>query len=143
MSPHTEDTSPLNGDDLQAFAAALDARESALEGEVRDVKEVDQADREGFAGVAPDLVDVAEHRRGEDMRHAERERDELELTEIGAARQRMAEGVYGVCTDCGESIARARLEAQPWAARCIDCQEQHERRHGNAVPIVATGADNR
>lgn len=143
MSNASGDTTPLGETELHAFAAALDAREAALEGEVRDVNAVDQADREGFAGVAPDLVDVAEHRRGEDMRHAERERDELELAEIGAARLRMAEGVYGQCTDCGEPIARARLQAQPWAARCIDCQEQHERVHGHAVPIVATGADNR
>jgi len=111
MSNASEDTTPLGETELHAFAAALDAREAALEGEVRDVNAVDQADREGFAGVAPDLVDVAEHRRGEDMRHAERERDELELAEIGAARLRMAEGVYGQCTDCGEPIARARLQA--------------------------------
>lgn len=137
------DDTPLNDTDLQAFADRLDAREATLHGEVRSVQQATEADREGFAGVPPDLVDLAEQRRGEDMRHAERERDEIELGEIAAARQRLAEGRFGDCIDCGEAIARARLAAQPWAARCLPCQALHERAHGPAVPTVATGADTR
>lgn len=33
-----------------------------------------------------------------------------------------------VCADCLEPIARARLEAQPGAVRCIECQDEVERR---------------
>lgn len=32
-------------------------------------------------------------------------------------------GTYGTCARCGRPIAPARLEAQPWAAFCITCQE--------------------
>lgn len=50
-----------------------------------------------------------------------------ELRDIDEARRRMREGSYGFCIDCGEAIAFERLRAQPAAARCIGCQEQHDR----------------
>jgi len=44
------------------------------------------------------------------------------------ARRRLAEGTYGLCADCGEPIAPARLEALPSATRCLRCQEASEAR---------------
>ena len=36
---------------------------------------------------------------------------------------RIASGNYGICADCDETIAPKRLEAIPWAVRCVVCQE--------------------
>lgn len=33
-----------------------------------------------------------------------------------------------LCRDCGEEIESARLDANPGADRCVDCQDNHERR---------------
>jgi DnaK suppressor protein len=41
--------------------------------------------------------------------------------------QRITEGSYGECLDCGAPIAEARLRAAPEAARCIACQEKREK----------------
>ena len=41
------------------------------------------------------------------------------LRDIGRARQRVAEGSYGRCEVCGEPIPEGRLEARPWAVRCV------------------------
>jgi DnaK suppressor protein len=41
------------------------------------------------------------------------------LDEVRRARQRVAEGSYGACEVCGEPIPQGRLEARPWAVRCI------------------------
>ena len=49
-----------------------------------------------------------------------------ELADIDAARQRMKNRLYGVCTECGCTIADARLEAYPTAKRCTHCQRLHE-----------------
>jgi len=49
--------------------------------------------------------------------------DYLQLKLIEAALARIDSEEYGVCMDCGNAIARARLEAIPWAVRCIACQE--------------------
>jgi phage/conjugal plasmid C-4 type zinc finger TraR family protein len=32
----------------------------------------------------------------------------------------------GICEDCGDRIPVARLEAAPWATRCVECQELYE-----------------
>ncbi|MBX3609510.1 MAG: TraR/DksA family transcriptional regulator [Hydrogenophaga sp.] len=54
------------------------------------------------------------------------EREALELQAIDAALQRIADGSYGLCLQCGASIPAARLHAQPTAERCVDCQAKAE-----------------
>lgn len=49
-----------------------------------------------------------------------------ELSDIEAARQRMAEEQYGICVDCGCPIDYARLEANVTAKRCLECQNVYE-----------------
>jgi RNA polymerase-binding transcription factor DksA len=44
-----------------------------------------------------------------------------EIAQIKAALLRIELGTYGVCVKCGEDIADNRLEAVPYAARCIKC----------------------
>lgn len=50
------------------------------------------------------------------------------LQEIDSALQRMDEGTYGVCVDCGQPIPIERLEARPYAMRCVADQEKEDRR---------------
>jgi DnaK suppressor protein len=50
---------------------------------------------------------------------AKKQVDEL-LTGSGACG---VSGEYGVCEDCGKAIPQKRLEAVPWALRCVACQE--------------------
>ena len=49
--------------------------------------------------------------------------DSLQLKLVEAALGRMDSKTYGVCEDCGEAIPAKRLDAIPWAVRCIGCQE--------------------
>ena len=46
------------------------------------------------------------------------------LAAIEEALYRMEKGTYGVCRDCGEAIAPARLSAIPWTRVCITCKEK-------------------
>ncbi|HET7071285.1 MAG TPA: TraR/DksA C4-type zinc finger protein [Nocardioides sp.] len=41
------------------------------------------------------------------------------LEEVRRARRRVADGTYGTCEVCGEPIPEGRLEARPWATRCV------------------------
>jgi DnaK suppressor protein len=45
------------------------------------------------------------------------------LRQIEAARERIRDGTYGACLRCEEPIAPKRLDALPWAACCVRCQE--------------------
>lgn len=47
-----------------------------------------------------------------------------ELGEVVAALQRIEQGTYGVCTQCGQAIGEARLEAFPAAMLCMTCAKQ-------------------
>lgn len=67
-----------------------------------------------------------------DTNLTEMERDAEELRMIDSALQRISAGTYGECTDCGQTIPIARLEAEPTAERCIQCQELHEKTHLSA-----------
>ena len=46
------------------------------------------------------------------------------LQAIEEALYRMEKGTYGICRDCGEPIAPARLNAIPWTRVCITCKEK-------------------
>lgn len=45
---------------------------------------------------------------------------DAKLHDVGRALDKLDEGTYGTCDVCGAPIGRERLEAIPWAVRCID-----------------------
>ena len=49
------------------------------------------------------------------------------LTAIDGALTRIDQGTFGTCARCGKAINEERLEAIPYATRCIDCQRLAER----------------
>lgn len=123
-------TTTLSPQDLAALGRQLDERQSSLQADVEEVRAEmpetptaimrQEVDDEGAAG--------EERIRGA-VRQAEVERDVFELRDIEAAKARMDAGEYGDCIDCGVDIPLARLQVQPAAARCIDCQSVYERTH--------------
>lgn len=50
------------------------------------------------------------------------------LAEINDALDRIVEGSYGDCEECGKKIRMTRLRALPYARFCIDCQTKIEER---------------
>jgi RNA polymerase-binding protein DksA len=62
--------------------------------------------------------------RGLDFALTEMKSQQLER--IKDALGRLDKGTYGLCTECGEPIAAARLRALPFAECCRDCQERRE-----------------
>ncbi|MEZ5703517.1 MAG: TraR/DksA family transcriptional regulator [Burkholderiaceae bacterium] len=68
-----------------------------------------------------------------DLTVALEERESAELVAIDDALQRLADGSFGLCVDCGVSIPTARLHANPTAMRCVGCQETLERAGGSAA----------
>ena len=51
-----------------------------------------------------------------------RDRADQQLELVTEALARLDDGTFGRCIRCGRPILPDRLEALPWAARCIDCQ---------------------
>lgn len=46
---------------------------------------------------------------------------------VRQALERLRDGSFGECQNCGETIGAKRLEALPWTPFCIACQEKVER----------------
>ena len=53
--------------------------------------------------------------------------EEHRLALIEAAIERLDDGSYGVCRDCGGSIPDGRLVAKPYAVLCVDCKTEREK----------------
>ena len=49
--------------------------------------------------------------------------DNETLNFIEEALERIREGTYGICEDCGCSIPKTRLNVLPYAASCVQCVE--------------------
>ena len=72
-------------------------------------------------------MDVAESLRrdpGEGAGVALERAGERELAQINRALARIEAGEYGLCRECGQAIAEARLEALPFSDLCIACAER-------------------
>jgi DnaK suppressor protein len=71
--------------------------------------------------------DMADQASGNNEVHIQlklKQTDAKILQAIEEALSRMERGTYGICRDCGEPIADARLRAIPWTRVCISCKEK-------------------
>lgn len=49
-----------------------------------------------------------------------------EIISVSQAILAIKNNTYGICENCEQLISRKRLEAVPWAIKCIDCQKAEE-----------------
>jgi DnaK suppressor protein len=71
--------------------------------------------------------DMADQASGNNEVHIQlklKQTDAKILQAIEEALGRIEKGTYGICRDCGEPIAEARLNAIPWTRVCIVCKEK-------------------
>jgi DnaK suppressor protein len=54
-------------------------------------------------------------------------RDKEKLQAIEKALEKLREGTYGVCEECGEEIGTGRLKAMALARLCVSCQSRIEK----------------
>ncbi len=92
--------------------AELEAEDAASAG-ARSVVELDQSSTGRLS-----RMDALQHQA---MAQAQQRRRAAERLRIRAALERLEEGEYGFCTDCGEEIGADRLAVDPAIARCADC----------------------
>jgi DnaK suppressor protein len=116
----------LHPEDLSEFEELLRRRRTFLADDVlglerawTDVSELDAAHSNHMAESGSDTYE-------EQLRLARMESAGDELDEIGAAFERLREGTYGACEECGKPISFARLRAIPYARLCMPCKQAEE-----------------
>ncbi len=97
--------------ELQRQIAEIETRYSGEE-------KTDKRDDEG----EPETIT---YERERDMSLLDNSRDLLD--QVDRALEKIQEGTYGVCGNCGKSIEAARLKALPHASLCISCKREEER----------------
>jgi DnaK suppressor protein len=113
----------MNKKELDRFKKQLTKQLAELEGKADgSVEHLNTADE-----YYPDPTDraSAESDRNFDIRVHDRERKLI--MKVKEALQRIEDGEFGICEDCGEPIDMKRLEARPVTTLCLDCKVQRER----------------
>lgn len=91
----------------------------------------DRVVREDFSVCADDRydeIDQATTDIEQSMRMRLRNRESLYLKKVDEALERIEDGTFGECNECGEDIELRRLEARPTATLCVSCKEEQERK---------------
>ena len=94
---------------------------------------VDSYQRDKAAGNAQpddgiqDLADKAASAYSKELNFSLSDGERNLLMSIEEALNRIGEGTFGTCTNCGNTIGEKRLSAVPWTPFCIDCQELQEK----------------
>jgi DnaK suppressor protein len=108
----------------QPFIDALQKKQGEL---------LDSFERDKAAGNAQpddgiqDLADKAASAYSKELNFSLSDGERNLLMLIEEAFNRIREGTFGTCSNCGSLIGEKRLAAVPWTPYCIDCQELQEK----------------
>jgi RNA polymerase-binding protein DksA len=119
----------LTDEQLAEIAGLLDERAQTLASEVHDeLGEPEEREYGHIAGELPgDSGDQSVASAAADLNFRMTGRHAEELSAIARARDRIRDGSYGYCVDCGGEIGFDRLRAYPTAERCILDQQRVEK----------------
>lgn len=116
--------------DINRFRETLLAERERVAGAIENLRQENPGSMEDETGdEAHDqhLGDIATAMHDREMDYTLADNEENLLAAIDAALQRIEDGTYGTCTNCGRPIGAERLEARPWADLCIDCARDRGR----------------
>ena len=116
----------LDPQQLSQFDQQLAEREAELSRSVHDEREEFSAPGTHGWPEVKDSVEDGEARMMAALDLTQLRRNEQALGEVQQARQRIREGSYGFCEDCGEPIGIVRLRAVPTARYCLDHEAKRE-----------------
>ena len=92
--------------------------------------ELEKSIREGFIPGSPgtdghgDFADRSAAANEQEITIQLKQTDAKLLRAIDDALQRIESGTFGICVECEDEIASARLRAVPWTKVCISCKEK-------------------
>lgn len=112
----------MNKHQLEYFRRKLLAWRSELLDDYQETRRhLERSERAGS-----DFADMASAETHHALELRTRDRERKLVAKIDEALERIENGVYGYCTETGNPIGLARLEARPVAALSIEAQERHE-----------------
>jgi DnaK suppressor protein len=106
--------------ELEKFTTALGKRQEEISASLRNREDI-------VIEKTPDAIDEVQLAGERELAIRNLDRESNLLRNVRGALARIADGSYGTCMHCEEDISLKRLNAVPWAAFCIRCQEAVDR----------------
>ncbi|PID38771.1 MAG: conjugal transfer protein TraR [Proteobacteria bacterium] len=110
--------------DLERFHKLLHEKRDQL---LRKAEQTLTEDMSVDAEDRADEMDLASSEYLQSFTFRLRGREKTFLKKIEFAIQKLDNGTFGICEDCGEDITIKRLEARPETTLCIRCKEDQEK----------------
>jgi DnaK suppressor protein len=119
--------------ELQVYKNQLLALRARLRGDVSQMAEAalkkSRSEANGDLSSMPiHMADIGSDNFEQEFTLTLIENDGGTLTQIEASLERIEEGTYGQCEECGTKIPKTRLAAIPYATLCVRCAQQQEQR---------------
>lgn len=117
--------------DLKRMRSRLEAKRNELQTNIAGLTEAHPVPTDpieandgpnDFEDIAVDFLEIQKEQ-------SIRVNEQALLTEVLQALKRIDDGTYGICVACGNPIPEKRLEAIPWAARDVKCEQALEQRN--------------
>ena len=106
--------------EINKFKEILEKRQTELSEVLRN--------REGIAiEKSPDALDEVQRAGERELAIRNLDRESNLLRNVRGALRRIQDGSFGTCLHCDLEISPRRLNAVPWTAYCITCQEMADR----------------
>ncbi len=123
----------MNQADLQEFKQRLIILRARLRGDVNQLADAAlnkrRSDANGDLSSMPiHMADIGSDNFEQEFTLGLMENEGETLAKIESSLERIEEGTYGQCEECGSKIPKNRLKAIPYATLCIRCAEQQEQR---------------
>ena len=114
----------MNKKKIAQFHSQLESIRSALLG---DVEKLNQSVKESEIGQIADISDDAARAYNLQLEGELGEQEWKKLKQVDLAIKKIAEGEYGICTQCESAIPEARLEVVPYTEFCTQCLSEMEK----------------
>ena len=123
----------LKNEELESFRQALLSLRARLRGDLSQMTDEalrrDQPDASGnLSNVPLHMADIGTENYDQEFTLELIENEQDTLGEVHEALSRIDAGTFGRCEECGEPIARPRLQALPYTRHCIQCARALEDR---------------
>ena len=109
---------------MRSIKHDLEEQHSALKRSIKTVGTIRDLDQ--GREIIKDPYGAASMTHDEEVAATMADRRARQLQQVTAALEDINAGRYGICRECEEPIAKARLKVMPFATRCVPCQQQHE-----------------
>jgi len=94
---------------------------------IGEVKQIYESSKEMGQDGIQDIGDEAANIYNKQVLLSLNENERIRLQEVDEALDRIANGTYGICEECGEPIGMKRLEVRPVAKYCVSCKAKQEK----------------